>query len=177
MHSVSASGSWKGHRRVVWSRHAARSAATSCAFAGEVSSGVLKSGSKSYLVVVGQHPRGDSKNGATMIFDLSKQTWQEASSRPEIGNHHASEVIGNKLYLFGGLSDGEGDVQIGSLKNTKAGIDISWKKGAGLPFDGGSAATALIGGKVRPIVHMQDDHPIRRSCGSMRLVLAVFLCL
>eukprot|EP00892_Ulva_mutabilis_P001700 jgi/Ulvmu1/11530/UM078_0019.1 len=115
---------------------------------GEVSSGVLKSGSTSYLVVVGQHPNGDSKDGATMIFDISKQIWYEASSRPEVGNHHASEVIGNKMYLFGGLSDGEGDVQIGTLKNTRAGIDISWKKGAGLPFDGGSAATAVIGGKV-----------------------------
>lgn len=57
------------------------------------------------------------------------------------------------MYLFGGLSDGEGDVQIGTLKDTPTGIDISWTKGAGLPFDGGSASTALIGGKVCPLHH------------------------
>eukprot|EP00892_Ulva_mutabilis_P001696 jgi/Ulvmu1/11527/UM078_0016.1 len=115
---------------------------------GEVSAGVLTLGGVSYLIVVGEHPTGDSKNGVTMIFDLSKQMWIEASSRPEIGNHHASEVIGNEMYLFGGLSDGEGDIQIGTLVDTGMGVDIMWRKGAGLPFDGGSAATAVIAGKV-----------------------------
>ena len=116
--------------------------------AGEVSAGVLTSGDKAYLIVVGEHPRDDSKNGVTMMYDFAEQTWQEASSRPEIGNHHASEVIDNEMYLFGGLSNGGGDIQIGTLVDTGAGVDISWRKAAGLPFDGGSASTALIGGKV-----------------------------
>lgn len=120
---------------------------------------MLKSGGRSYLVVVGEHPRDDQKNGVTMIFDLSKQVWYEASARPEVGNHHASEVINNKLYLFGGLSGGEGDIQIGTLKDTGTGIDITWKKGAGLPFDGGSASSALIGGKVSSVLMLFPGMP------------------
>lgn len=38
--------------------------------AGEVSSGVLTRSGKKYLVVVGEHPRGDSNNGVTMIYDI-----------------------------------------------------------------------------------------------------------
>ena len=34
------------------------------------------------------------------------QVWIEGGKRPKIGNHHAAEVINNKLYLFGGLGAG-----------------------------------------------------------------------
>jgi hypothetical protein len=76
------------------------------------------------------------------------QSWLTGSKRPEIGNHHAAEVINNKLYLFGGLSKGSGTVQIGTLTTSGGKVDISWKKGANLPASSGSAATAYIKGKV-----------------------------
>lgn len=78
------------------------------------------------------------------------QVWITGSKRPDIGNHHASEVIGNKIYLFGGLSKGQATVQIGSLRGSGSSINVSWKKGASLPEPSGSAASAYIGGKVCP---------------------------
>lgn len=83
-----------------------------------------------------------------MILDLTGGEWYEGAKRPSIGNHHAAEVINNKLYLFGGLSGGEQDLQIGTLVAGTTGVDISWQMGAPLPFASGSAGTALIGGNV-----------------------------
>jgi hypothetical protein len=76
------------------------------------------------------------------------QVWYEGGKRPSIGNHHAAEVIRNKLYLFGGLTSGKNEVQIGTLKMVSGRINISWTKGAAIPTGSGSAATAYIDGKV-----------------------------
>lgn len=74
--------------------------------------------------------------------------WHEGAKRPAIGNHHAAEVISNKLYLFGGLGAGQGDVQIGSLQSVDGQIGIEWSQGAPIPEASGSAASAYIGGQV-----------------------------
>lgn len=41
--------------------------------AGEVSSGVLTAAGKAYLVVLGEHPANDIKNGVTMLYDIASQ--------------------------------------------------------------------------------------------------------
>jgi hypothetical protein len=82
------------------------------------------------------------------IYDMSSGSWQTGSARPFFGNHHAAEVAGNKLYLFGGLTEGAYAVQIATLRDGDDGVDVSWDTGANLPTPSGSAATALIGGKV-----------------------------
>lgn len=111
--------------------------------------GVLTLNGNPYLVIAGEHPREEvAKNGVTMILDLTGGEWFEAAKRPAIGNHHAAEVIDNKLYLFGGLTEGQQDLQIGTLVAGVGGPDISWKLGAQLPFASGSASSALIDGKV-----------------------------
>jgi hypothetical protein len=38
-----------------------------------VSAGVLILNGKKYIVVVGEHPKKDKKNGVTMIYDISAQ--------------------------------------------------------------------------------------------------------
>jgi hypothetical protein len=139
-----------------------------------VSAGVLTLNGKTYIVVVGEHLKKDKKNGVTMIYDISAQVcvctnsvlhtcihllrltkcrsptqvWYEGSKRPFIGSNHAAEVINNKLYLFGGISEGQKSVQIGTLKTVSGKVNISWKKGASIPTGSGAAATAFIGGQV-----------------------------
>jgi hypothetical protein len=138
-----------------------------------VSAGVLTLAGKSYLVTLGEHKKSDTKNGVTMILDLAAGTWHAGAKRPAIGNHHASEVINNKIYLFGGLAGGEGDVQIGTLKAGGTGVDIAWTPGAPLPFASGSAATAYIGGlvRLRPssfLCFWQPAHSARASAAHLR---------
>jgi hypothetical protein len=117
--------------------------------AGEVGAGILTLNNIAYYIIAGEHPKEEvAKNGVTMILDLTNGIWHEGAMRPGIGNHHAAEVINNKLYLFGGLSGGEQDVQIGTLVAGASGPDIEWTLGAPLPFASGSAASAVIGGKV-----------------------------
>lgn len=88
--------------------------------AGEVSSAILTLNGVDYLVVVGQHPRKDPNferdDGVTMIYSIEKETWVSGSKRPEVGDHHASEVIDNKMYLFGGLKLGQEDIQVTRLQ-------------------------------------------------------------
>ena len=100
-----------------------------------------------YLLVVGEPPEGSS-TAPTMIYDVREGTWTAGTPRPLPGNHHAAEVINNQLYLFGGLAEGEGSVQIASLQATATGVRVSWSLGPNLPHPSGSAATALIDGKV-----------------------------
>src|SRR5436190_425693 len=70
---------------------------------GEVAGGVI--GDKLYLVGEG--------DPATLEYNLSTHLWDDRAPRPLPGNHHAAEVIGGNLYLFGGLTAGsEGAVQI-----------------------------------------------------------------
>jgi hypothetical protein len=116
-------------------------------FAGEVSAGILTLSGTPYLVVVGEHPKNAPENGVTLMYNINQKTWHVGSKRPYIGNHHAAEVIGNKLYLFGGLKAGAGAIQVGTLTTTAGNVDIAWKS-ATMPIVSGSAATAQIGGKV-----------------------------
>lgn len=114
---------------------------------GEVSAGVLTFEGKSYMLVVGEAPI-ESNNTATLIYDFAEDTWLIGSSREFAGNHHASEVIDNKMYLFGGLTTGNHTIQIASLVQAPQGVDVQWSFGADLPVPSGSAATALIDGQV-----------------------------
>lgn len=118
--------------------------------AGEVSAGILKlEDDTPFLVVVGEHPRGATENGVTMIFDIERGTWLEGSKRPDIGNHHASEVINNKLYLFGGLTAGHDSIQVGTIKPDGWSVAIDWEELPNkMPIVSGSAATAMIGDRV-----------------------------
>jgi|GEM_PF-492148 len=101
---------------------------------GEVASGII--GNKLYVVGEG--------NNATLAYDLGATTWSSGlAQRPFPGNHHAAEVVGGRLYLFGGLgSSSSGKVQI---FNPAAN---SWSLGADMPFAAGSSASAVIDGKV-----------------------------
>ncbi len=100
---------------------------------GEVAGGVING----VLYLVGE------ANSATFAFDLASRTWQSAPARPFPGNHHSAEVIGNKLYLFGGLGGGsEGRVQIFDPATG------AWSSGATAPFLAGSSSTARINGLV-----------------------------
>ena len=81
------------------------------------------------------------------------QVWIEGGTRPEIGNHHSAEVIGNQLYLIGGLrgTSSLADVQIGTLSAAGGGaVTINWVQGADAPVATGSAVSALIDGEVLP---------------------------
>jgi N-acetylneuraminic acid mutarotase len=100
---------------------------------GEVAGGVI--GDKLYLVGEG--------NPATLVYDIPTDTWSIAAARPLPGNHHAAETIGDKLYLFGGLTaDSEGEVQIYDPAANQ------WSQGADMPFAAGSSSSAVIGGMV-----------------------------
>ena len=101
---------------------------------GEVASGLING----VVYVVGE------VNPSTLAYDINNGTWQSnLAARPFPGNHHAAEVIGGKLYLFGGLgANAQGKVQIyNPATNT-------WSLGAPIPFATGSASTALINGLV-----------------------------
>ncbi|MEM8712345.1 MAG: kelch repeat-containing protein, partial [Planctomycetota bacterium] len=101
---------------------------------GEVAVGVV--GSKVYLF--GQ---GDAR---TFVRDELQGSWSlSAAQRPFPGNHHGLEVIGDKIYLMGGLDNGAaGQVQIYDT------VADSWSLGEPMPWNGGSASTALIDGKI-----------------------------
>jgi hypothetical protein len=116
--------------------------------AGEVTAGVLTVEGKAYMLVVGEAPK-ESSNTATLIYDFLEDAWLLGSPRLFVGNHHASEVIDNKMYLFGGLDSGNHTIQIASLMEVPQGIDVQWSYGADLPVPGGSGITALINGLVR----------------------------
>jgi N-acetylneuraminic acid mutarotase len=101
---------------------------------GEVAGGII--GNTLYLVGEG--------SPATLAYDLPTGTWQTGLAvRPFVGNHHAAEVFGGKLYLLGGLGGGsEGKVQIyDPASNT-------WSPGTAMPFAAGSSASAVINGEI-----------------------------
>lgn len=102
---------------------------------GEVAGGII--GNTMYLVGEG--------NSATLAFDLSARSWKPTANqavRPHVGHHAAAEVVGGKLYLFGGLGAGAGKVQIYNP------VADSWSTGADMPFAAGSSSSAVIGGNV-----------------------------
>lgn len=102
---------------------------------GEVAGGLIAG--KVYLVGEG--------STATFAYDTTTGTWTSSglATRPFPGNHHAAEVIGGQLYLFGGLGDGsEGMVQIYDPATNQ------WTEGAPMPFAAGSSSSAVIGNQV-----------------------------
>jgi N-acetylneuraminic acid mutarotase len=122
-------GSWETRPTLgVWSPMAAAM--------GEVAGGMI--GDRLYLA-------GEGSGGSFMYMDMSLPRWIDfgIAQRPFDGDHHAAEVVGGKLYLFGGIGGGSpGKVQVyDPLANT-------WTVKADMPFAAGSAASAVIGGKV-----------------------------
>ena len=100
------------------------------------------------MLVVGEAP-WNSTNTATLIYSFSQDLWVIGAPRQFVGNHHASEVIDNKMYLFGGLTTGNHTIQIASLVEVDQGVDVVWETGAELPVPSGSGSSALIDGMVR----------------------------
>jgi len=84
---------------------------------------------------------GDAR---TFRFDVENGTWNSTlAQRPYPGNHQGCEAWGGRIYLIGGLSgSSEGRVQI---YNPATNV---WTLGAPMPWAGGSAVTALIGGRI-----------------------------
>ena len=110
-----------------------KTGATSPASVGEVACGVVNG----ILYLVGEGP------SATFAYDLKAGVWRSnLAVRPYVGDHHSAEVIKNKLYVFGGLDSGQGQVQIYNP------VTNSWSLGTPMPWAAGSVSTALIGGKV-----------------------------
>ena len=101
---------------------------------GEVACGVV--GQTLYLF-------GEGTN-KTYAYDLLSDTWVDnLAVRPYPGTHHACEVVGGKVYLFGGLGGGsEGRVQIYDPASD------TWSVGQDMAWAGGSCNSAVIGGKV-----------------------------
>jgi N-acetylneuraminic acid mutarotase len=102
---------------------------------GEVASGLIAG----KLYVVGEG------SPVTLAYDTTARTWTSTglATRPFPGNHHVAEVVGGKLYLFGGLGGGsEGKVQIYDPTTNQ------WTQGAPMPFAAGSSSSAVIGDHV-----------------------------
>jgi N-acetylneuraminic acid mutarotase len=101
---------------------------------GEVAGGVIGR----FLYLVGEG------GPATLRYDLTTNRWTPPdllARRPFAGNHHAAEVWGGKLYLFGGFG-AEGRTQIYDPTADR------WRVGADMPFAGASSASAVIGDKI-----------------------------
>jgi len=101
---------------------------------GEVAAGAING----VLYLVGEGP------SSTLAYDFVLGSWtSNLAARPYVGDHHAAEVINQKLYLFGGLDNNSDDkLQIYDP------LTDSWSLGAALPFPTGSASSALINGRV-----------------------------
>jgi glucose/arabinose dehydrogenase len=100
---------------------------------GEVASSAING----KLYVVGE---GSDK---TLSYDFAANHWTDnLAKRPFAGHHHACETYQGKWYLIGGLGGGEGRVQIYDPAVNQ------WSLGANMPWNGGSVATALIGGRI-----------------------------
>jgi N-acetylneuraminic acid mutarotase len=100
----------------------------------EVAAGVVGR----YLYVIGEGAH------ETLRYDLSQARWATPGTvapRPFPGNHHAAEVLGGRLYVFGGFN-AEGRTQIYDPAANR------WRLGAPMPFAAGSSASAAIGGRI-----------------------------
>ncbi len=100
---------------------------------------------------------GDGDTTNTCGFEFTENTWNcNLAARPFPGHHHSSEVIGKKLYVFGGLGgNSENKVQVyDPLTN-------SWSLKGNMPLGGsGAASTALIDGKVYYAGGIRIDHTV-----------------
>jgi N-acetylneuraminic acid mutarotase/glucose/arabinose dehydrogenase len=106
---------------------------------GEVAGGAING--VLYFVGEGSHE--------TIAYDIQSNTWTSGlADRPNAGDHHGAEVIGDKLYIVGGIDhddhnhDSAGKVQIYTPATN------SWTLGTSIPFATGSASTAVINGKI-----------------------------
>ena len=102
---------------------------------GEVAGGII--GNRMYLVGHDAHE--------TLAMDLGTGRWEARDANPVrimAGDHEAAEVVGDRLYLIGGLGAGAGEVQVFDPATH------TWSFGPTMPFAAGSSATAAIGGKI-----------------------------
>jgi hypothetical protein len=51
-----------------------------------VAAGVLTHNGKSYMVVVGQHPVNDTRNGVTMFYDLAAKVCSDKHETVEVAS-------------------------------------------------------------------------------------------
>jgi len=120
---------WQTQLRNVW-----RTADSLPTPIGETAGGVIDGS----LYLVGEGTR------ETLRYDLAAGRWthRDATTRPAPGHHHAAEILGGQLWLFGGLSQAsEGLVQIFDPASR------SWRLGPPMPFPAGSSASTVIGGR------------------------------
>jgi N-acetylneuraminic acid mutarotase len=102
---------------------------------GEVAGGIV--GDRLFLI--GHDGR------ETLALDPGTGRWDPLSRHPiriMIGHHHAAEVLGDSLYIIGGLDGGDGEVQIFDPAQGR------WFFGPRMPFAAGSVASAVIGGRL-----------------------------
>lgn len=81
---------------------------------------------------------------STMVYDFASQSWSRGVKRPFTGNHHAAEVVDNKLYLFGGIQRLPGENAAGKVQIFDP-VQQTWTQGKDMPYAAGSIATAAIG--------------------------------
>ena len=84
---------------------------------------------------------GDAR---TFGLDVHQGVWSTGrAQRPFPGGSHGVEVIGERVYLFGGVGGGSaGQVQIYDVTTD------SWASGAPMPWGAGACATAVVDGIV-----------------------------
>jgi N-acetylneuraminic acid mutarotase len=115
---------------------------------GEVAGGII--GDRLFLI--GHDAR------YTLALDLGSGRWDPVLTYPlrvMFGDHHAAEVVDNKLWVLGGLAGGEGEVQVFDPATKR------WAFGPNMPFATGSAATAVIGGMIYVAGGIVDDTTTR----------------
>ncbi len=100
---------------------------------GEVAAGVIDG----ILYIVGE------PSPATFAYNIYAKSFSTVAARTYAGSHHSAEVVGGKLYLIGGLSNGaEGRVQIYDP------VLDQWSLGADMAWAAGSVSTCVIDGLI-----------------------------
>lgn len=77
---------------------------------------------------------------STLVFDFEAKKWEDPplrSKRPYPGNHHCAEVDGRKLIILGGLT-------LGATKGQVYDFDADTWEEFSMPYEAGSASSALI---------------------------------
>jgi PKD repeat protein/N-acetylneuraminic acid mutarotase len=100
---------------------------------GEVAMGLI--GGTLYLVGAGA--------SETLRYHTSTGQWDSlGTARPYLGDHHAAEVVGDRLYLFGGAGASAGKVQIYYP------VFNAWTVATSMPWAALSSSSAVIDGLV-----------------------------
>lgn len=81
---------------------------------------------------------------APLGYDVHARAWLDGlAPRPFVGAAHAVEVIGDKLYVLGGIGGGSaGRVQVYDPASD------AWSLGTDMPWAGGAVATACVDGVI-----------------------------